>query len=78
MPSASQVRYDAPSPHLRCNTPLLPHKIAVESKTRTYHRRVGAGRCTAEQQGGVGLGRTGRQQICPPKSQPSLLQIMAS
>ena len=30
----------------------------VESKTRTYHGRVGAGRRTAEQRGGAG--RAGR------------------
>ena len=49
-----------------------------KSKTQTNHERFGAGRRTAVRQGGVGRGRTGRQQVGPPRWQPSLLPSRAS
>ena len=38
----------------------------VESKTRTYYRRVGSGRRTAGQRVGAKPGRTARRRIGPP------------
>ena len=45
----------------------------VESKTRTYHGRVGAARRTARRRGGAGTGRTGRRRFGSPKMDPSLV-----
>ena len=43
----------------------------VNSKTRTYHGRVGAGRPTAGRQGGAGSGSTRRQWVGSPRIQPT-------
>ena len=56
----------------------LQLETPVESKTRTYHGRVGTGRRTAGRRGGAGPGRTGRRQIGSPRIQPSPLPSKAS
>ena len=46
----------------------------VESKTRTYHRRVGAGRRTAVRRGGAGRGRAGLDadgSVCAGHNRPA-------
>ena len=45
----------------------------VESKARTFHGRVGAGRRTAGRRGGAETGRTVRRQVGSPRTQPSLV-----
>ena len=50
----------------------------VESKTRTYRRRVGSGRRTAGQRGGAELGKAGRRRIGPPRRQLSFAPARAS
>ena len=52
--------------------------ILVESKTRTYHGRVGSGRRTAGRRGGAGSCRTGRRRIVSPRRRPSLAPPKAS
>ena len=47
--------------------------MPVESKTRTYHGRVGAAQRTAGRRGGAGQSRTGRRRVGSPRRQPSLL-----
>ena len=47
----------------------------VESKTRTYHERVGSGRTRGV---GAGPGRTGRRQTSAPRGQASLVPPEAS
>ena len=70
-----------------CNPTLgtnLGHRILVmriqlvESKTRTYHGRVGSGRTAGRRGGGAGSGRTGRRQNISPRRQASLVPSKAS
>ena len=52
------------------------HPIFVESKTRTYHGRVGAGRRTAVRRGGAGRGRAGLDadgSVRPGDNRPACL-----
>ena len=53
-------------------------KRVVESKTRTYHGRLGLGRRTAGQRGGAEPGRTGRRWIGSPRRHLSLVPSKAS
>ena len=50
----------------------------VESKTRTYHGRVGSGLRTTGQRGGAEPGRTGRRRIGSPRRQLTLAPPKAS
>ena len=50
----------------------------VESKTRTYHGRVGSGQRTAGQRGGAEPGRTGHRRIGSIRGQLSLFPSKAS
>ena len=52
---------------------VVTKKQPVESKTRTYHGRIGSGRREAGRRGGAGPGRTGRRRVGLPRTQPSLL-----
>ena len=45
------------------------------SGTRTYHGRVGAGRRTAEGQGGAGGSGSERRRDSPPRTQRTLLPL---
>ena len=62
----------------RNHTYIYAMNKPVESKTRTYHGRVGAGRRTAGRRRGAGPGRTGRRRIGSPRRQPSLVPSRAS
>ena len=57
---------------------LREEALPVESKTRTYLGRVGAGRLTAEWRGETRTGRTGRRRIGSPGIQLSLLPARQS
>ena len=50
----------------------------VEPKSRTYHGRVRAGRCTAGRRGGAELGRKRRQRVRSLRRQPSPLPSRTS
>ena len=43
----------------------------VDSKTRTYHGRVGTGRRTAGPRGGAGTSKTGCRRVGSPRRQPT-------
>ena len=51
----------------------MPCMKPFESKTRTYHGRVRAGRCTAMRLSGARPGRFGRRRVSPSRRQPSIL-----
>ena len=55
--------------------PNRPARGMSESKTRTYHGRVGLGRAAGRR---GGSGRTGRRQNSPPRRQASFIPSKAS
>ena len=71
------LRSSAPKIEEPSNFVLRPRR-PVESKTQTYHGRVGTGRRTAERRGGADPGRTARRRIGSPRRQPSLVLSKAS
>ena len=60
-----------PTRHIQMLVIPKVHK-PLESKTQTYHVRVGAGRVGAGRRGGAGQGRVGRQRVGSPRRQPTL------
>ena len=52
---------------------ITRENVPAESKTRTDHGRVGAGRRTAQQRGQAGPGRKGRRRSGSPKRHLSLV-----
>ena len=69
--------FPCPYIHASVRSPILSC-ILADSKTRTYHGRVGAGWRTAGWPGGAGPGSSGRRPSGSPRRYPSILPPRAS